>query len=310
MTSSATRIAVAATCLFCVCLPRVDACIFCLSMPQTTVADRLIGGEAVVFSREDPDKPFSFQAIEVLKGTLDSTTIDLFLDSPNRRRLEFNKNLVIVLVRDRTDRSWRTVGIAADTYQQVVRRILAFAQEWTGPTGAEKRIEFFLTFFGHENRALSELAYLELGRAPYRTIKRFGRHVSRKDLQPFLQHRDYIQWRSLAILLLSQSADAQDRASIDKNFADCCEFSLTTNLAAWATAYIELNGAIAIERIEREYFANPGRSDKEVRAIVTALSLHSQDGHTQLREQIVRSYEIAMRNYPEVAKLIAKDLAK
>jgi hypothetical protein len=149
-----------------------------------------------------------------------------------------------------------------------------------------------------------------LGRAPYQTIKRFGRSVSRKDLQPFLQHRDYIQWRPLAILMLSQSADAEDRASIDKNFADCCEFSLTTNLAAWATAYIELNGAIAIERIEREYFANPGRSDKEVRAIVTALSLHSQDGHTQLREQIVRSYEIAMRNYPEVAKLIAKDLTK
>jgi hypothetical protein len=279
-------------------------------MPQTTVADRLIEGEVVVFAREDPDKPFSFQAIEVLKGTLDSTTIDLFVDSPNRRRLEFNKHLVIVLVRDRTDRAWRTVGIADNSYRQVVRRILAVAQEWTGPAGAEKRCEFFLTLFGHENRALSELAYLELGRAPYRTIKRFSRHVSRKDLLPFLQHPDYIQWRPLAILMLSQSADAQDRASIDKNFADCCEFSLTTDLAAWATAYIELNGASAIERIEREYFANPGRSEKEVRAIVAALSLHSQDGHTQLREQIVRSYEIAMRNYPEVAKQVRTFSAK
>ena len=140
-------------------------------------------------------------------------------------------------------------------------------------------------------------------------IKRAGRNVSKEDLLAILQRREYIEWRPLAILMLSQSADAKDRKYIEEHFADCCEYSLTLNLAAWATAYIELNGASAIERIEREYFANPGRSDKEVRAILTALSLHSQDGHTQLREQIVRSYEIAIRNYPEVAKLIAKDLA-
>jgi hypothetical protein len=109
--------------------------------------------------------------------------------------------------------------------------------------------------------------------------------------------------------MLSQSANAQDRASIDEHFADCCKFSLTSDLAAWATAYIELNGATAIERIEREYLGNPDRSEQEVRAIVAALSLHSQDGHTHLRDQILRSYNTAIRIHPEVAKLIAKDLA-
>ena len=310
MTSSATRIAVAAICLFCVCLPRVDACIFCLSMPQTTVADRLIGGEVVVFAREDPDKPFSFPAVEVLKGTLDSTSIDLFINSPNRRRLKFNQNMVVVLVRDRTDRSWQTLGIADDSYQQVVRRILALAQEWTGPAGVEKRCEFFQALFGHENRVLSELAYLELGRAPYQTIKRFGRSVSREDLLPFLQHRDYLEWRSLAILMLSQSSNAEDRKSIDEHFSDCCEFSLTTDLGAWTTAYIELNGDIAIERIEQEYLANPDRSEQEVRAVVAAFSLHGQEGHTHLRKQIVRSFEIARQIHPVVSEQIAKELAK
>jgi hypothetical protein len=310
MTNIATRIAVAATCFFCVCLPGVDACICCLSMPQTTVADRLIESDVVVFAREDPDKPYSFQALEVLKGTLDSTPIELFVDSPNRRRLKFNRNLVVVLVRDRTDQSWRMVGIANDFYRQVVRRILAFAHEWTGPTGAEKRCKFFAPLFGNENRALSELAYLELGRAPYRTIKRFGQFVPREDLIPFLKRKEYIKWRPLAILLLSQSNDAQDRVSIEKNFAACSEYSLKTNLAAWATAYIELNGANAIERIEREYFSKPGRSDKEVRETVIALSLHRQDGNSQLHDQIVRSLETANRNYPTVTQQIAIELAK
>jgi hypothetical protein len=109
--------------------------------------------------------------------------------------------------------------------------------------------------------------------------------------------------------MLSQSADAQDRKYIEENFADCCEHSLTLNLAAWATAYIELNGARAIERIEQEYLANPQRSEKEVRAIVAALSLHGHDGRMELRDQIVRSYEIANRHHPVVSELIAKDIA-
>jgi hypothetical protein len=279
-------------------------------MPQTTAADLLIESDVVVFAREDPGKPFSYQAVEVLKGALDSTAIDLFVNSSTRRRLEVNKTLVVVLARDSRDQSWRTVGIADGTYQQVVRRILAVSQDWIGPNGAERRCEFFLTLLGHKNRALFELAYLELGRAPYRTIKRAGRNVSREDLLPLLQRREYIEWRPLAILMLSQSANAQDRESIDEHFANCCEFSLTTDLAAWATAYIELNGATAIKRIDREYFANPGRSDKEVRAVVAALSLHGQDGHTHLRDQIVRSYEMAIRNHSVTSEQIAKELAK
>ena len=278
-------------------------------MPQTTAADLLIESDVVVFAREDPDKPFSYQAVDVIKGDLDSTAIDLFVNSSTRRRLEVNETLVVVLARDRKDQSWRTVGIADGMYQQVVRRILAVAQDWSGPNGAEKRCEFFLTLLGHDNRALFELAYLELGRAPYRMIKRVGRNVSREDLLSILQRREYIEWRPLAILMLSQSADAQDRKYIEENFADCCEYSLTLNLAAWATAYIELNGATAIERIEQQYLAKPGRSDNEVRAIVAALSLHGREGHTHLRDQIVRSYEIANRHHPVVSELIAKDLA-
>jgi hypothetical protein len=278
-------------------------------MPQTTAADLLIESDVVVFAREDPDKPFSYQAVDVIKGDLDSTAIDLFVDSSTRRRLEVNETLVVVLARDRKDQSWRTVGIADGMYQQVVRRILAVAQDWSGPNGAEKRCEFFLTLLVHDDRALFKLAYLELGRAPYRMIKRVGRDVSKQDLLSILQRREYIEWRSLAILMLSQSANTQDRASIEKNFADCCEYSLTTDLAAWATAYIELNGARAIERIEQEYLANPQRSEKEVRAIVAALSLHGHDGRMELRDQIVCSYEIAIRHHPVVSRQIAKDLA-
>jgi hypothetical protein len=71
----------------------------------------------------------------------------------------------------------------------------------------------------------------------------------------------------------------------------------------------KLNGTSANERIEQEYLANPRCSDIEVHAIVAAFSLHGREGHTHLRDQIVRGYEIANRHHPVVSELIAKDLA-
>ena len=100
MPHSATRFALLATCFIAV-LHRADACKICLPMPQTTAADLLIESDVVVFAREDPDKPFSYQAVDVIKGDLDSTAIDLFVNSSTRRRLEVHETLVVVLARTR-----------------------------------------------------------------------------------------------------------------------------------------------------------------------------------------------------------------
>jgi hypothetical protein len=278
-------------------------------MPRKTAADSLIESRVVVFAREDPDAPFFYKAVEVLKGDLSASGIDLFVNSTVRRVLRANEKHVAVLVRKDENAPWRSLGIADGVYQQVVRRILAFAPDWTGKAGAEKRCEFFLLLFGHENRALFELAYLELGRAPYSTIKRVARLASAEDLRPLFQRREYLEWRALAILMLAQKANERDRAYVEESFADCSRFSLTTNLAAWATAYIELNKERALERIEREYLSNPGRTAEEVRAVVTALSVHARDGHTQLRDQIVRGYETAIKTHPLAADQITKELA-
>ena len=116
-------------------------------MPQTTVADRLIEADVVAFARENPDQPFSYRAVEVLKGELESREIDLFVNSSTRQRLKANQDMIAVLVRDK-EQSWRSIGVADKVYQHVVRRVLAVSPEWSGEQGTEKRCEFFLTLFG------------------------------------------------------------------------------------------------------------------------------------------------------------------
>ena len=95
---------------------------------------------------------------------------------------------------------------------------------------------------------------------------------------------------------------------VKKRFDDASRFALTTNLAAWVTAYIELEGEVAIEAIDREYLSSPTRSEEEIRAVITALSVHGRDGHTHLRDRIVRSYDIAIQHHPNVTELTTEDL--
>jgi hypothetical protein len=110
--------------------------------------------------------------------------------------------------------------------------------------------------------------------------------------------------------MLAQDAGRQDRELIGNSFRDCRRFSLTTNLAAWATAYIELHGVSAVEEIEATYLCNGDRTEAEVRAVITALSVHGRDGHTNLRDQIVKSYGTALRFHPNVAGPITADLTE
>lgn len=284
-----------------------DACMVCLPMPRTTAADRLIESDVVAFARENPDQPFSYWAVEVLKGELDSPKIDLFVNSTTRRRLNANEDLVVVLVR-REEQSWRSIGVADKEFQQIVRRVLAVSAEWSGDLGAEKRCQFFLTLFGHKNRDLFELAYLELGRAPYQTIKRVAGLIPKERLRPILTRREYIEWRPLAILMLTQNVGESERALVEQQFHDCSRFALTTNLAAWVTAHIELSGADAIDVIDQQYLGNVNRSVAEISAVVTALSVHGRGGHTHLRDRIVRSYRAAIKNHPAAIGRISQDL--
>jgi ABC-type nickel/cobalt efflux system permease component RcnA len=280
-----------------------------MPLPQKTAADFLIESRNVVFAREDPGEPFSYRAVEVLKGDPEIRGIDLFVNSTTRRLLGANKSHVAVLCRVDEDSPWRSLGVADEGYQHVVRGILTSASQWGGKGGAERRGEFFLPLFGHQNRLLFELAYLELGRAPYATIKRVARSASREALLPLLQQPQYLQWRPLAILMLAHCGKPSDKQYISEEFRSAERLGLTTNLAAWAAAAIEIEGPTAVAFIEHSYFDRPGRAQEELLEIIKALSLHGTEGRTELRKQIVASYAVLLDVYPEMGRYVAKDLA-
>jgi hypothetical protein len=284
------------------------ACSICIAYPQQSAADVLIDSPCVVLAREDPAQPYSYAPIEVLKASADVGHIDLLLDSQTRRILSSDPGRAVVLARDGKDAAWRNLGVADAAYVAVVRRLVASGPQWRSPQGNAQRVEFFLPLFGHENLKIHELAYLELARAPYETIKRLGRAIPRETIAPILRDPNYIEWRALAILLLAQSPEASDQQYILESFRSAERIGLTRHLAAWAAASIEVQGADAVSFIERCYFRDPDRKRDELVEVVKALSLHGTEGRTELRDQIVSSYGLLLDVHPYMKEYIVKDL--
>lgn len=285
------------------------ACTICIGMPEKTAADLLLKNHCVVRARQDADNPFAYSPLEILKGRYDHVEIDLLVDSLTRRRLSIDANCSVLLVQESERAGWRNLGVMSDEFESVVRRILLFASEWQGESGPQKRVEYFLSLFGSEDHSVHELAYLELGRAPYAVIRKLGERVQRSDIGPMLDRAQYLQWRSLAILLLGHSDNLADQQEVTDAFHTAERLRLKTNLAAWATAAIEVRQGAAVDFIADRYFSNPRRSPDELEAVIKAMSLHGAEGHTHLREKIIACYLRLVEVHPRTATRVAKDLS-
>jgi hypothetical protein len=294
--------------LWFVLVPDAKACQICVPLPKKTLADRLLESDAVTLAREDPKRPFHYAAVETLKGHPDGTPIDAFLNSHARRLLAIHPDWTMVLARDPRDGAWATLGIADGDYELVIRRILGFANSWRPlETNNKERLAFFAKLLGHSDSRLHELAYLEVGRAPYAAIRKISSAVPIEAVRAILDDPRYLEWRSLAILMLGYSNTPADQARVIETFANKQRFASTLNLAAWATAYIEIAGTAALERIQQSYLARKERSREELAQIVQALSVHGAED-TQKRKPIASGYRSLLEAHPDMASSVVRDL--
>ncbi len=288
--------------------PVGEACQICIPFPERSAADDLFDADVVVLAREDPERPFHFYAVEVLKGTPGTEKIDLFLDSTSRRTLGLFPERSIVLAKGGSEspEGWLRIGMADEAFGSLVRELLDSAAAWEKQPGL--RVEFFGKLLGHEDAQISRLAHLEVAGASYREIKGLKNVLPRKEIHAFLKNFRYVEWHALYILLLAQSGDPADREFISDAFHSAVRFKSTLSLGAWTTAFIELEEEKAIEFIETEYFRNSGHSPAELREVAMALSVHGTNGHTHLRDRIVASYKTMLAKYPAMTPDVAKDL--
>jgi hypothetical protein len=285
-----------------------SACQVCIPMPVKTLADRLLQADALVLAREDPQRPFHYAVVETLKGDPGEAAIDAFLPSVDRRILAQFPQRHMLLARARPGGGWSALGIADGDYERVVRRVLEHADTWTpGETDNRQRLAEFVPLLGHTDTRLHETAYLEIARAPFSEIRRIATEVPVETVRGMLDQPRYLQWRSLAILMLAHSEHPVDRERIRTTFADKQRLGSTFNLAAWATAYLVIEGVSGLEPIRLWYLERAERSREELREIVKALSMVAGTEIT-LREPVAAAYRVLLGTHPSLAPDVTRDL--
>ena len=291
------------------------ACVICIPYPRTTLADQLIENNDVIMARESARKPYSFYTVAVLKGTDNAHGIDAFINSSARRMLKQNPDGAVVFRRENKESGWHFITYADIEYQEFIRAIVEQSARWQQFSGERLRIDFFAQHLNHNHRLISEQAYLEVGRAPYVSIKRIARTIPRQQIYKFLANWQLTEWHSLYILMLGSSQHPDDLAYIRQKLDSAAAFGLKTNLSAWVTAFIEAHPDTGVEEIEKLYFSNKDRTRDELQEVLKALSVLGSDVHflvdpesIKRQSRIVSSYSTLLKNYPIMAGAVANDL--
>ena len=295
--------------------PPAKACAICVPYPERTLADRLLEFDQIIFAREIENSPYVFSPVETLRGAEARGPIKLFCDSSTRRKLLHIPESAVVIARMSDAEEWRMITFADISYQPFIRGVVENGNKWFDSPGDGDRVRYFSNFLTSAHPMIQEQAYLEVGRAPYSVIKPLASEIPREQIYELLANFRFIEWHSLYILFLGQSDNPDDVAYIRKQIESAARLGMTTNLAAWLTAFIEAHPETGLEEVKTWYFSTPGRTREELAQVMTSLSvLGSQETAEDfpvflLRDRIISSYALLLENYPEMAGRVARDLA-
>jgi hypothetical protein len=230
------------------------------------------------------------------------------MNSQARSALAINPTYTMVLARAPTDRKWNALGVSRnDSFETTIRKILK-RESWTRLNSTNPdRIREFAKLLGHPDRRLHELAYLEVGRAPYSLIKEVSPLISIETMRATLDNFQYAEWHSLAILILGQSDSEIDRGRVLSQLDMSHRHGFSRNLAAWASALIEMDGVNGLHRLQSLFIEDGKASEEQINQLILALSTHG-NANADLRDPIADAYGRLIRSNPETAPRFVLDL--
>ncbi|MGN7614136.1 hypothetical protein ACQZV8_18870 [Magnetococcales bacterium HHB-1] len=214
----------------------------------------------------------------------------------------------VLLAWDGINNEWTALGTVHAESLDLIKKILAKKGDWKPMEREnEQRLIFAIPYLGHSDPLLHNYSYLEIARAPYRLIKKVSKMISLDKVRTFLSDLRYAEWRPLAILLLGLSEDREDQLYVHGNFEQRQEYGHTDNLAAWTTAYLELEGRNGLDALNSLYLSRTDRTRKEMEQIFQAIAVHTTD-NLALRKLIVPMYQNMLNKNPLQAPLIVGHL--
>ncbi len=282
------------------------ACSFHVNLPDLSVGDRIIQASHIVLAREDQDKPFTFDPVISLKGDAENLEIPLLVDSVTRKRLAANSGDFVLISKSAVDDEWRRLAYVRNQDRELFEDMVTAARNWVESQDASSRFDFFATLHDHPQATLRKIALTELDKIPYQHLRTMPVRLSAADINSKLNSRYEIPWVPIRILMLGILGDEASRAIIRKAIAYIENSGFQNNLGAWATAYIEVDGAEAVDQLTQKFLLNGATKPKSVEELLTAFSLHGSADNPELKLAIDAGLEQMVAASPQMAVSIAR----
>ena len=291
-------------------LPPARACLICLPVPTASPVDYLLGAHLIVVAREDSGAPYWLTTTEILSGDTTRLGRSFFLEAPLLTDSSLGRNREVICAygphEEISHPEWARVGDADGDFRALVTKILENREQWQ--LHPDKRATYFSSYLDHQNQQIRALAHLEVARAPYDQIREFKGILPFPELRSSLQNFRLTDWHPLYILLLALSGEPEDLALISGKVRSAATTGLSLHLAAWVTAWIQMEPEKALTFLTEEYLSGSPRDPAESRAIFRALSVHGNRGHQHLRERITEAYRHILNQHPQMASEVVRDL--
>lgn len=305
--------------LFSLVATAASACPVCIATPDRTVADRVLEDEIVVVARPDPERPFRFVVAEVLRGDpallAHAPEIPFLVDAGLRRAAEAGE-VAVLMTYGATDTagsddpygqpglSWHRSITLDPARRAVIEGILAEGAMWFwgGEPEDPLRFAFFAELHAHPDPVIARMALNEISRSAYGQIRALDLAIPVPELIARLGQVEHLPYHPLYALMLGASGDPAAEALVRDRAARALAGS-SAGRGAWLTAWIEVDGEAAIERIAAAFLSGGTEGaavDEALIPVLDALRV-TGDARPELRPALSRQLQAASDDWPALA---------
>lgn len=291
----------------------VCACPFCSAVSQT-LSEEIASMDAVVIARlaETPSPEPSTMAVdEVSKGTFEITDV-----IKGKRHLTGTKTVQTVYFGGTgAAKKFLIMGvnppkIAWSTPMGISERASRYINRLHGlPKKGADRLAFFQDYLGDHDEFLSQDAYDEFARAPYKEVM---------ELKDKMNHDQIVRWikdlevpashRRLYFVMLSVCGGPRDLPMLEEMLKSD-DRKAKAGLDAMVGCYLALTGPNGMPLIEEVFLKNKEAEYADTHAAIMALRFHGTETDIIPRKRILEGLR-HMIDRPQLADLIIPDLAR
>lgn len=287
------------------------ACPLCLGGFQQSESQQLVAVRSAVLAVPTGDTG-RFRVIEVVKGEQPAGGVieGGYPRTGHAFGVPGSNGKPLLLVHDEVLRTWTILGAIGADHLGWLRKVAA-GKPVAQMSLEDWRLRAALVVPHLESREplAAEIAYDELAAAPYLTLRTLKPRLAAPAIRKWVVDPELAPRAPLYLLLLGMAGNAQDAATLEQRLDAAWTRGDATNVGPMIAADLELRGAERMAWVDVKYMRDRRRSVRELEAALLALSVQGNAQGVVTRERVIQSYRTFIREHPEVAGFVARDLA-